>query len=433
MSHSKIHLALAASLILCTVHSKFVPPDSRDCGKGITCFPCQPAASHAVSPPDCSAPAQRRNGTCQSNSNHKLVAFNNSTSPDDCCARCAAYDGCISWTHYQSKHCNLFSTPPHGINSKDKTCVSGAASWPPAPAPPSPPTPVPAPGPVCTDCPNIVLMFTDDQDQTIGGWKPMTQTQQIFSGGGMTASQWTIHTPICAPSRAELMTGRYYRHVQNEAQTPPSKLCGSGAVGHLDLNGKVYPNTFVRQLREQKGYATGLFGKCMNGNCHNPPSMHGAFDRWFEGTGFYDGDWYDDGKTYKDSGYGTSLIGNKTIEWIRSLQAADTSPGAQRRPFFVYLAPHAPHSPSTPAKWYANACNGTIAPRNPAFNWSTPAFHNLVSRQPPLDAADVSGIDTLARKRCQALLSVDDTYAGVHAALSEMGLLNNTYFLITSE
>ena len=96
------------------------------------------------------------------------------------------------------------------------------------------------------------------------------------------------------------------------AKSPPSNLCGSGAVGHVDLQAKVYPNIFARNLREEKGYATGLFGKCMNGGCLNPASMHGAFDRWFEGTHFYGGNWYDDG-TYWNSttyggGYGTRYI-----------------------------------------------------------------------------------------------------------------------------
>ena len=54
-------------------------------------------------------------------------------------------------------------------------------------------------------------------------------------------------------------------------------------------------------------------------------------------------------------------------------------------------------------------------------NYSTPAFHNLVSRQPPLNEKDVSDIDALARKRCQTLLSVDDSYVAIHAAVAELG------------
>mmetsp|Transcript_59848 Transcript_59848/g.165550 ORF Transcript_59848/g.165550 Transcript_59848/m.165550 type:complete len:558 (+) Transcript_59848:34-1707(+) len=322
------------------------PPDERDCGKGITCYPCE---------------------------------------------------------------------PPEGTTSR--------------PVQPDPP------GPACKDCPNIVLMLTDDQDILIGGWGPMVQTQRLIADAGMTATSWRIHTPICAPSRAELLTGRYFHNIKNGAYTPPRTLCGSGAVGHVDLKRRVYPRTFVRELRRKLGYVTGLFGKCMNGDCHDPPEMHGAFDRWFEGTSFECAPWFDSqspNREFKNcsyaAGYGTSTIGNKTIEWIQSLQEAP-----EWRPFFLYFAPHAPHSPATPAPWYRDACPGTASPRTPSFGWSTPEFHNLVSRQPPFNAQDVQAIDLLARKRCQSLLSVDDSYAAIHEAIGVMGQLSNTYFLVTSD
>lgn len=151
-------------------------------------------------------------------------------------------------------------------------------------------------------------MFTDDQDLTIGGWGDgvMTQTKAVLQARGANAVNWTIHTPICAPSRGELMTGRYYHNIKNAAKSPPSLLCGSGAVGHLDLDNKVYPNTFIQHLRVQKGYATGLFGKCMNGDCHDPPAMHGAFERWFEGTDYQNGTFFDNespGNSFDARGY----------------------------------------------------------------------------------------------------------------------------------
>ena len=88
----------------------------------------------------------------------------------------------------------------------------------------------------------------------------MTQTQQIFSGGGMTASQWTIHTSICARV-AELMTGRYYRHVQMRRR-PHQASSAVRAPSATRLNGKVYPNTFVRQP-VQKGYDGPFPSACM--------------------------------------------------------------------------------------------------------------------------------------------------------------------------
>ena len=55
----------------------------------------------------------------------------------------------------------------------------------------------------------------------------------------------------------------------------------------------MYPHTFANNLRVGKGYHTGLFGKCMNGGCNNPSSMKGAFERWFEGTSYQGGTYFD--------------------------------------------------------------------------------------------------------------------------------------------
>lgn len=138
-------------------------------------------------------------------------------------------------------------------------------------------------------------------------------------------------------------------NIQNTAKTPPATLCGSGAVGHIDLDNKVYPNIFVQHLRVNKGYATGLFGKCMNGGCKNPPAMAGAFDRWFEGTTYQNGVFFDNESpgnkfTSNQSGYGggylTSILGNKTIDWIHNVSSAEPN-----RPFFVYFAPHGALTP----------------------------------------------------------------------------------------
>ena len=417
--------------VFTVVAAFFVPPDTRDCGKGITCFPCLPKDEPMPATFNCSLP---RVSACIHEPHHKLPSTS-ASSADACCKQCAENAHCQAWTFWDATKCNIFSTPSPTIVAG--ACTSGAPNAPPSPAP------APAPGAACSDCPNIVLMFTDDQDLLIGGYDPsgksktMAQTQATIADAGLTMTHWAIHTPICAPSRAELMSGRYYHNVKNEQRSPPSGLCGSGAVGHVDLEHKVWPNVFAQTLRVKKGYTTGLFGKCMNGECHNPPAMNGAFDRWFEGTNFQGGKWWDNespGNEFENAsyagGYGTSVIGNKTIEWISDVTS---KPAAERRPFFVFFAPHAPHSPATPSAWYKDACVGVASPRIPNFNWSTPLFHNLVSRQPPLTKADAAGIDQLARKRCQTLLSVDDSYVEIHAAVAALGLEKKTYFLVTSD
>ena len=52
----------------------------------------------------------------------------------------------------------------------------------------------------------LVRHHQDDQDSELGGWEPMRQVQVRVAGRGATATQWRIHTPICAPSRSELQS-----------------------------------------------------------------------------------------------------------------------------------------------------------------------------------------------------------------------------------
>merc|ERR1719445_514954 len=226
----------------------------------------------------------------------------------------------------------------------------------------------------------------------------------------------------------------------------------------------------------------------MNGGCGKNEHAYGldlhnmgAFDRWFEGTGFTKTTFFDNEASsnctypYDESsknacktptfaggkwkgmgdGYDTSTLGNMTIEWIRRVNNAG-------RPWFVYLAPHAPHSPATPSPWYEKGtfCDNIQSPRLPNWNytgphttscsklppsgeppfgkgpiwwWDNTDFNELTSCQPHFNAADANSIDTLAQKRCKALLSVDDTYAGIMKVLEELDALKNTYILVTSD
>jgi hypothetical protein len=55
----------------------------------------------------------------------------------------------------------------------------------------------------------------------LGGWEtPMKKTQSRLAGRGATGSEWRIATPICAPSRSEMQSGRYYPNVMNDEPTP---------------------------------------------------------------------------------------------------------------------------------------------------------------------------------------------------------------------
>ena len=281
------------------------------------------------------------------------------------------------------------------------------------------------PGPPCTDCPNIIFSLTDDQDLTLGGWDPMRQTQAAIQSAGATLSRWTIHTPICSPSRSETISGRYFHNIKSDVAVPPPVVMPA-ATGHV--NGSLYDNQSVAYLlRTRKGYQAGLFGKS-NFNTYQ------GFDRWFQGAALgYGNTWEDDegadGHYHANkSEYATALLSNKTVEWLMR-----PGVGVGLRPFFAYFAPHCPHSPATPAHWYADACPHTTAPRQPNWNYSDPSFHELIASQPPFTPTDARLIDDLARSRCQCLLSVDDGHAAIDAAVTALGVAHKTYWFVSSD
>eukprot|EP00939_MAST-03C_sp_MAST-3C-sp1_P001972 g1972.t1 len=302
--------------------------------------------------------------------------------------------------------------------------------------------------------PNIVLILNDDQDLTLGGWTPMTKTRHILKG--QTAKNWFIHTPVCCPSRGELLTGRYFHNIRNKNS--------SGGCMHVNTS-KVNTDTFGTRLGDL-GYVLGYFGKHMNQAPHEPPSGWDCENcYWFangggsdtEPGGFlnatfsdFDGNvpvGPDEGYHHKAgtytantngeyAGYTTSIIANKSIAWVERISRLRDSVTGTHPPFMLTVASKGPHIPSTPAPWYQHEFASERAPRNEAYNASSEVLadhHELIANQEPITSEQADIIDELFRDRWRTLLSIDDAIDGIHTALKDLGILNSTYFLVTSD
>ena len=136
---------------------------------------------------------------------------------------------------------------------------------------------------------------------------------------GAMATNFFIHTPICCPSRSELVTGMYFHNL---------KRTGGGCM-HID-EGKVNNQTFALYLHE-RGYTVGMFGKYLNSNPKVAPLGIDAYmtngggtyySPQFDTTGvadlapYYmkDGGWRGNG-----SDYTTAVVGNASLSWIKKV------------------------------------------------------------------------------------------------------------------
>ena len=179
--------------------------------------------------------------------------------------------------------------------------------------------------------PNVLLILADDQgygDLSYHG-NPYLKTPHLDD----LAKQSTEFTrfyvsPVCAPTRASLLTGRY------------NMRCGVHGVtaGRETMSAS---ETTIAEALKPAGYHTALFGKWHLGS-HYPNVPHAqGFDEFI---GFRFGHWIDyydpqferNGKPYPLHGYVTDALTDQAIRFVRE-RAND--------PFFLYLAYNVPHAP----------------------------------------------------------------------------------------
>ena len=179
--------------------------------------------------------------------------------------------------------------------------------------------------------PNIIIMVSDDQGYGDLGFtgNPWVSTPNIdgLAGEGATFRHFYV-SPVCSPTRAELLTGRYY---------PRGGVYGTSAGGErLDLDEITLSDVF-----SSAGYATAVYGKWHNGQQYPYHPNGRGFDDFY---GFASGHWgsYFDalmehnGKYLKGQGYMPDDLTDKAMEFMQS--HADG-------PFLLYVPFNTPHSP----------------------------------------------------------------------------------------
>jgi len=288
--------------------------------------------------------------------------------------------------------------------------------------------------------PNIVLILTDDQDIELGGTTPLSQASKILRERGAQFTNAFVTTPICCPSRASILTGRYLHNTGVRNNTV------SGGCSSSDWReGLEAQDTFAVRL-QKAGYTTMYAGKYLNqygrragGDLSHVPNGWNFWAGLVGNSKYYNYTLSVNGKAevHKDSyprDYLTDVIRRKAIQFLNKVSRRASGSGA---PFLMVLAPPACHAPFTPAPQYKDRFKDVKAPRTPAFDRdqaADPAKHWLLRTNPrQMSNQTIQTVDEVFRNRWRTLLSVDDLVVKVHHALKSFSMLDNTYIILTSD
>lgn len=259
--------------------------------------------------------------------------------------------------------------------------------------------------------PNVLVIVTDDQRE--GTLNVMPATRRVFIRGGRSYSEAYATSPLCCPSRASIMTGRYpHNHEVRRNE---------------DADNLVQEST-VQYYLQQDGYLTGIAGKYLNSWKEaevDPP----YFDRWAViDDSSYEDVYYDftaniNGRITEPRGYSTDFIGRRSVRFLNDFEEEDETP------WFLYVAPFASHKPFEPAKRYRNA-DVPLWVGNPA------AIEADRSDKPPwVQARSVrlAGGRATSRQQSRTLMSADDMVRRVFNELVRLNEDQDTLAVFVSD
>ncbi|MEX2300645.1 MAG: arylsulfatase [Bryobacterales bacterium] len=194
-------------------------------------------------------------------------------------------------------------------------------------------------GDPATSRPNIILIMTDDQGWAQVGWhgNDVIETPNLDRLASQSVELTRFYvSPVCAPTRASLMTGRY-----NYRTGVVDTYLGRAMMHSEEV-------TLAEMLRSAH-YRTGIFGKWHLGDTYPMRPQDQGFDEVLvhngggigqpsdpPGNSYFDPMLRHNGQEKRYQGYCTDIFFDQALAFIES---------ASEQPFFAYIPTNAPHSP----------------------------------------------------------------------------------------
>ena len=249
--------------------------------------------------------------------------------------------------------------------------------------------------------PNVLFIVADDLGWSDVGWHDglgLTPNLNRLVKEGVELDQHYVQ-PVCTPTRAALMSGRY-----------PGRF-GPHALAPSNLRAMPLGTVPMASMLKSMGYATYQSGKWHLGARsewgpnhfgfdHAYGTLTGAADPWTHKyrSGVYEDTWHRDGKPLREEGNATELIAAEALRCIEE----------KRSPWFLYVPFHAVHTPVDAPDEFKRLYDGV-------------KFHDDPARQD-------------SRLRMVAMIAQVDAKIGQFVdALERTGQRNHTLIVFTSD
>ena len=266
--------------------------------------------------------------------------------------------------------------------------------------------------------PNVIIIMTDDQgfgDLGINE-NPNIITPNIdqFASESIQFDNFFV-SPVCAPTRASLMTGRY------SLRTGVRDTYNGGAI-------MSNTETTIAEILKEADYSTGIFGKWHLGdNYPFRPSEQGFdesiihlaggigqvgdFTNYYKGnTSYFDPILWKNNKKNQYDGYCSDIFAENAVKFIEK---------NKNKPFFCYLSFNAPHTPLQVPKKYYNMYKDL----DPELGFNDESLASKMSEKDKEDARRIYGMVT----------NIDDNIGKVLNKLTELGIEEETIIIFMTD
>ncbi len=267
--------------------------------------------------------------------------------------------------------------------------------------------------------PNVILIMTDDQgygDFGVTG-NPLIRTPNLDTMAGQSAQMTNFYvSPVCAPTRASLMTGRY-----NYRTRCIDTWMGRALMEPAEVT--------IAEIMRSAGYTTGIFGKWHLGDNYPMRPQDQGFDEVLVHRGggigqpsdppggerkYTDPVLFRNGSRVQEKGYCTDVYFDRGMEWMEKMQRTGQN-------FFMYISTNAPHGPfhDVPMELYEEYKK---------INLSNDRFPQDKGHKLPENR------DTDKRARIYAMITnIDDNIGKLYKKLNSLKILENTIVVFLTD